>query len=416
MTKERHRLPFVRVEWPVFAAAARLAEDVSADQEHWKQFNLSVDAGPSLGRHNSDYETVIRLAYEGKFEEKNERGSWGSFFLPPHRHSPEGRMLTSLLEQGATEQANNLVFAVWIEENWAQFNRHPGDRAAPQYLVKEAEGRVLLHLARSGYVRKDRGTSEALEQERERMTAALTEVETQIDEVKLLARQASQSYRDLLKSMEKEGKVARRWMEKWVATSNRRRTKQEAEWTEEWNRIRAGYIDELKYRAPIEHWNIVAAQHEKRATFYFRVFVCLMAVLGASSTLVAVSFGDGIAAAFSGATCPPGAEACLPSFSPKGPLLLGSILLVSSLTIWLLRLISKIHLSERHLARSAAEKKSFTEAFLALNKEHKVDDAHEAIVIGSIFRPAQDAFVRDDDSGVDLSAAALLAKAMSGKP
>ena len=35
---------------------------------------------------------------------------------------------------------------------------------------------------------------------------------------------------------------------------------------------------------------------------------------------------------------------------------------------------------------------------------------NEAIVLAALFRPTQDGIIKDDESGVDLSAAAILAK------
>ena len=73
----------------------------------------------------------------------------------------------------------------------------------------------------------------------------------------------------------------------------------------------------------------------------------------------------------------------------------------------------KVFLSERHLALDAQEKKAFAETYLAFIEGQNVSPESEAIVLASLFRPTQDGIIKDDESGFDLSAAALIARQLS---
>jgi len=109
---------------------------------------------------------------------------------------------------------------------------------------------------------------------------------------------------------------------------------------------------------------------------------------------------------------------CLPSqpkncsfvFSAKGPLTVAGVLLTTSLILWVTRMQYRIFLSERHLSLDADERRAFAETYMALKEETAVDSANETIVLASLFRPTQDGIIKDEDSGFDLSAAALIAK------
>jgi hypothetical protein len=130
--------------------------------------------------------------------------------------------------------------------------------------------------------------------------------------------------------------------------------------------------------------------------------------------MVIICYGDAIARSFVQEICdssdPP---ICRTAFSPLGPIIAGAILLTTSLAVWLLKLVSKIYLSERHLALNAKERRAFTEVYLAMSNEFQVPDEQVAIVLASLFRPSQDGYVKDDGGSFDISAAAVLAKLMA---
>lgn len=84
-----------------------------------------------------------------------------------------------------------------------------------------------------------------------------------------------------------------------------------------------------------------------------------------------------------------------------------------SLILWGIRLVYRVYLSERHLAQDASEKMAFAETFLAMKERAKVSTEAEAIVLATLFKPIQDGIIKDDESMLDVSATAIVAKLMS---
>jgi hypothetical protein len=171
------------------------------------------------------------------------------------------------------------------------------------------------------------------------------------------------------------------------------------------------FYEQLKTRAPVELWakrEILHDEKSKAASKSFFILASLTAILGA---LIPWFLGDNIARAFVTEICdsstPP---LCSTRFSAQGPLIISGLLVASSILLWLIRLQYRVHLSERHLSLDASEKKAFAETFLAMKEGADVSAANETIILQSLFRPTQDGIIKDDESGFDFSAAALLAK------
>lgn len=415
MAEARHKLPFNRVKFPIFGTPNKLADDVLAERDFWVELGLQPFREIDYQLTNPNYDVVVELARKGDFEVQHGRTNWRETFIFPHRRSVEGLLLKDLLTVGLLESARNLVFAIHVEEDWINLARYRNDWRGATGESRAAEGRSLLAMARLGYVRRDREAVANLQWERER----LSEQAAEIDVLERTSRDTLAAVQEVhqwtVERSRRKLNVLGRWQKAAVKANNKKRDSQFRNWQMDWEATRASFVDELRYRAPIAHWDTVSRQHERRANLLLGVFVATMIGLALASYQVAWVRGDDIAAAFKPTGCPSWVPACVTAISPKGPIVVGSILLCSSLAIWLLRMLSRMHLSERHLARAAAEKRSFTEAFLALRKEHSVSEAQEAIVMGSIFRPSQDGFVSDDDGGVDLTGPALLARAFSGK-
>lgn len=87
--------------------------------------------------------------------------------------------------------------------------------------------------------------------------------------------------------------------------------------------------------------------------------------------------------------------------------------MVTSLLMWMTRLKYRTHLSERHLALDASEKMAFAETYLAMKEGNDVGRDNAAIVLASLLRPTQDGIIKDDETAIDLSTAAVLAKSLS---
>jgi hypothetical protein len=90
--------------------------------------------------------------------------------------------------------------------------------------------------------------------------------------------------------------------------------------------------------------------------------------------------------------------------------------MVMSLALWAIRLQYRVYLSERHLSLDASEKEAFAQTYLAMKEGAEVDASNEAIVLASLFRPTQDGIIKDDDSAMDVSMVAILAKQLGRTP
>lgn len=180
---------------------------------------------------------------------------------------------------------------------------------------------------------------------------------------------------------------------------------------EEFDRLLALFHEQLKLRAPVKLWERRAEQHgtKSKNTLISFIAITLLAIL--AGALIPYCFGDYIAESFFTQVCDNAdQQACKREFSAKGPLTVAGILTIMSLIMWAIRLQYRVYLSERHLALDASEKQAFAETYLAMKEGEHVGSDNEAIVLASLFRPTQDGIIKDDDSALDLSMAAMLAK------
>jgi len=184
----------------------------------------------------------------------------------------------------------------------------------------------------------------------------------------------------------------------------------------EFRRLQDLFATQLRLRAPVKLWEGRENTHSANSNAALLRLFMFGALTAGVAVFVPGFAGDYIAASFFEIVCSPmrgvGEESlnCERFFSAKGPLTVAGLLLAMSILTWITRLQYRIHLSERHLALDASEKKAFAETYLAMKEGEDVGQANEAIVLASLFRPTQDGIIRDDETGVDLSAVALLAK------
>lgn len=180
---------------------------------------------------------------------------------------------------------------------------------------------------------------------------------------------------------------------------------------EEFTGLQKAFNLHLRIQRPVELWEERQKEHQNNAKTAWGWFVFASLLLGVAALLVAFIFGDHIAKSFVPASCTDGTQLSCDKFSPKGPLTISMILLVSTVWLWYLRFQMKIHLSERHLALDARERRAFAETYLSLLKGNHVTQEHEAVVLQSLFRPTQDGIIKDE-GGPDLGVATLLSKAL----
>lgn|GEM_PF-4252453 len=167
----------------------------------------------------------------------------------------------------------------------------------------------------------------------------------------------------------------------------------------------------LRLKRPVKLWEERQAEHEASSEAAWKQFVVGAVLLTLSAMLSALFLGETIASSFVKAGCIVGTEPQCSGISPKGPFYVSMVFLVSSVSIWYLRLQMKLYLSERHLALDARERRAFAETYLSLLKGAHVSSDHEAVILGSLFRPTQDGII-SDDVGPEIGLSALFAKAL----
>lgn len=179
----------------------------------------------------------------------------------------------------------------------------------------------------------------------------------------------------------------------------------------EFQRLKDLFYTQLRLKAPVALWKERADDHSAASKKAFSLFLFFIAIAIIVTIGVPYFFGDYISSGFFEQFCTNGVSpTCERVFSAKGPLTLTGLLVSMSLILWIIRLQFKIHLSERHLALDASEKKAFAETYMAMKEGSQVADENEAIILASLFRPTQDGIIKDDGSGVDLSVPALIAR------
>jgi len=185
----------------------------------------------------------------------------------------------------------------------------------------------------------------------------------------------------------------------------------------EFDRLLDLFHSQLRLRAPVKLWEGRATQHASKARLAMGAFVSFTLLAIAAGALIPYYFGDYIAESFFTQVCQTDVPTnCTRAFSAKGPLTISGILVIMSLVMWAIRLQYRVYLSERHLALDASEKQAFAETFLAMKEGEDVGSENEAIVLASLFRPTQDGIIKDDESGLDFSTAAILAKQIGRGP
>jgi hypothetical protein len=184
----------------------------------------------------------------------------------------------------------------------------------------------------------------------------------------------------------------------------------------EFERLQLLFSAQLRLRAPVKLWEEREKKHSSNSASSMTMFLIVGFFAMAFGLGVPFVFGDYIADSFyqqfcgTVATASAMAQNCERIFSAKGPVTITGLVFVMSLLMWMARLQYRIHLSERHLALDASERKAFAETYLAMKEGSDVGKDNEAIVLASLFRPTQDGIIRDDETGMDLSAITLLAK------
>lgn len=159
-------------------------------------------------------------------------------------------------------------------------------------------------------------------------------------------------------------------------------------------------------KAPADYWEKKSSRHHDSAKLYLGFLLKASFAFVAISVFLPIVFvvnGLDWVALHSGSA----------GFETRVVLipLLGLYLLLVTTGLWGLRVLVKLYLSEHHLRVEADEKKTMAMTYLAITERSEVTAEDRAIVLSSLFRPAQDGVVRED--GVDHSLPQLLARLLA---
>jgi hypothetical protein len=332
-------------------------------------------------------------------------GSQHFEIFPPYE-SAEGRAIRLVASKKQRKETAALLQYWKIECRWA--SRH---------LIEERnEAGREIRAARVTIV-----AARAVEAEfaNNRQMARATEAASKLEGEVVATESAAEAFRQAMEDRSREHTASIDEALKRESRRQRARRKYEknlaAAWKARFEATHKEYVQKLQFEAPVKLWSTAAQGHKRRARVAFWTFTVL-AVLAPCIGLLAITlFGDDIAGAYLPPGCAEGLPNCQSGFSAKGPLLTGAILLAASVTVWLLRTVNRIYISERNLGHSADERRAFAETYLALIKDESVTRDQEAIVMAALFRPSSDGTGGEDNSGIDFSSAAVLAKIMSGR-
>ena len=241
------------------------------------------------------------------------------------------------------------------------------------------------------------------EGERKRDRRSQTATEAKTTEAEQRFSEEFVSIRKTLAGFRDEAKKTNRELEA-------RSSKQEAEF----EALKTLFKEHMGLRAPVELWKTRELLHARKAKVGLLIFIVLCGLAVIAAAFVPYKLGPAIAGSFTQEICRSEAiDSCTRVFSAEGPLIVAGMLLVLSLALWSIRLQYRVYLSERHLALDASEKGAFVETYLAMKEGKGLNDSNEAIVLGALFRPTQDGIIKDDESALDISAAAVIAKQLS---
>jgi len=328
--------------------------------------------------------------------------------LPPSSSSDLARAVNAHLEEGRERSA--VAILVGYQFSTGSIKEQPMSNqielGAYQGFVDASfsSAMVAAHLGRSRRLKeldKDFAVVQRASVESSATQERLRELETALEnEINLKRDEVTQELRSIheriLKSFRTASRISR-------SSENNR--------AEEFQALINAFNLHMRLKRPVLLWEDREKEHAKNSEDAWTKFRVASFFLAVSAILIAFAFGDYIAQTFVPQGCVNGDELVCGSIAPKGPLTISMILLIATVWLWYLRLQMKVHLSERHLALDARERRAFAETYLSLLKGNHVSGEHEAVVLQSLFRPTQDGIIKDD-GGLDIGVAGLLSKAL----
>ena len=459
MAQEEYRLHYEGRDDVVFHSRSEMKSYLTSEQNSWSSFlnhlrgNLSspLEAHQYGGSWTAEQlgtaiESQIKLLDDREKFNRSTASYGERQILPPPSESLDGQLILGLFENDFAEHAlAAYIFFVASGRRFKINERSDNGRlfALGKTLVEVAPIVKALPYSRvstskmAGAVRTAKSHVQALADEileaKELTESHRVKLQAQLDEQKQKAKRVDDI---ILRLNRRRDRQHRKWLEKtekiveekFEDARKKLRLFQlngqrlEKERLAEFSRLQDLFATKLQFDEPTKLWEGRETQHNRQSFWAMWRFIVIGLVAIVFALAVPYCFGDYIANSFSQLVCSsiiiegvPSQE-CERVFSAKGPLTVTGLLLVMSVLMWIARLQYRVHLSERHLALDASEKKAFAATYLAMREGRSVGGDSEAIVLASLFRPTQDGIIRDDEQGMDISALTLMAKHMRGNP
>ncbi len=158
------------------------------------------------------------------------------------------------------------------------------------------------------------------------------------------------------------------------------------------------YREHMRLKSPVEYWTSKAGAHKNAARKYRNVLMWFSVVAG-GALVVALSFLAHRTVEIASNNKPAAIYLTLVTIG----------IVLSTMVFWAARILTRLFLSEHHLAIDADERAVMAQTYLALTAEGQATSDERSIVLGSLFRPTADGIVKDD-AAPDISPASLLSR------
>lgn len=172
----------------------------------------------------------------------------------------------------------------------------------------------------------------------------------------------------------------------------------------------------MALKAPVEYWMKKATEHgtrekaaRKQLLWYFPLAIVLLGLVFCATAWFLLTHPSINPAAVAGA-----AKGSSPSAAPAAPVAIyfvisGGLLFLSTIALWIGRLLTKLYLSEHHLRNDASERATMTTTYLALTTGSAASAEDRSIILNALFRSTPDGIVKDEGPS-DSTVQAVLAK------
>jgi Family of unknown function (DUF6161) len=161
------------------------------------------------------------------------------------------------------------------------------------------------------------------------------------------------------------------------------------------------YKEQMRLKAPVQYWRGKAKTHNANAASY-RSYLMWFAAVGSVALVCGLYLLSNHAINIASQDKPGTIYLILATLG----------VVASTIVFWVARILTRLFLSEHHLAIDSEERSVMAETYLALTAEGKIADSERALVLASLFRPTADGIVKDD-AAPDISPGSLISKILS---